>query len=156
MRIAIALAFGAVLALPAFTHADTSDSDLYNRLWPETPVKGGLTVGEQLTLQLTEFGNTVGYHLDTLSAGEVGLRVDGKARRARVRLGSGQHERYLVFRIDANAHFAQGVARVQARLQLGVAGYVIALELPDFEMAPAEYRGHRGVEIRVPLFKRSF
>jgi len=41
-------------------------------------------------------------------------------------------------------------------LQLGIAGRSLDLELLALEMAPAEYRGERGVEIRVPLLRRSF
>ena len=63
---------------------------------------------------------------------------------------------YLTFRIAGDVHFTQGVARAKIRLDIGVAGRVLHLDLPDVEMAPAEYHGDRGVEIRVPLFKREF
>lgn len=130
--------------------------DLYERLWPELPIGGGLTLSQQLTDHLTELGNTLGGHLDLLSHGELGLEVDGRRRRARVRVGSSDTERYLVFRLASDIHFTQGVARVRARLDLGIGDHLVQLELPDFEMAPTEYRGERGVEIRVPFFRREF
>ncbi|MDX2089196.1 MAG: hypothetical protein SFX73_15175 [Kofleriaceae bacterium] len=142
----------AAFVLPDVARAD----DLYDRLWPQLPLGGGLTLSQQITDQLTELGNTLGTHLDLLSHGELGLQVDGRRRRARVRLGSTDTERYLVFRLASDIHFTQGVARVRARLDLGIGDHIVALELPDFEMAPTEYRGERGVVIRVPLFRREF
>ena len=81
---------------------------------------------------------------------------DGRRRRAKIRLGSNEDGRFLTFRLAGDIHFTRGVARIQARIDLGIGSHVVQLELPDFEMAPANYRGERGVEIRVPLFKRTF
>ena len=148
----IGLAAIATLALSEVAHAD----DLYERLWPEAPHAGRLSLSQQITDQLTELGNTLGTHLGALSAGELGLRFDGRRRRARVRVGSSDTERYLVFRLASDIQFAQGIARVRARLDLGIGEHLVQLELPDFEMAPTEFRGERGVEIRLPLFKREF
>jgi hypothetical protein len=145
------------MALVETAHADTTDSALYERLWPETPVNGGLTLQERITDHLTELGNTVGSTLDTLSYGNVGVKFDGRRRKAHMRVGTAAvDEKYLVFNLEADMHFGDGTGQVQARLELGIGGHTIAFELPDFEMAPAEYRGDRGVEIRVPLFKRTF
>lgn len=130
--------------------------DLYDRLWPAVPQAGHLTLSQQLTDELTELGNTVGAHLGALSHGELGLEVDGRHRRARVRVGSSDTERYLVFRLAGDIQFTRGVALVRARLDLGIGDHLVELELPDFEMAPTEVRGERGVEIRLPLFKRRF
>lgn len=146
------LALVVSLALSDAAHAD----DLYERLWPDVPQSGRLSLSQQITDQLTELGNTLGTHLDMLSAGELGLRFDGRRRRARLRIGSSDTERYLVFRLASDIHFTHGIARVQARLDLGIGEHLVQLELPDFEMAPTEVRGERGVEIRLPLFKREF
>ena len=61
-----------------------------------------------------------------------------------------------MFKLASDIHFTRGVARIQARIDLGLGKHVVHLELPDFEMAPAEYHGERGVEIRLPLFRRAF
>lgn len=137
--------------------ASANSEDLYERLWPEMPNSTRLTLSQQITDQLTELGNTVGHHVNTLSNDAIALGFDGRRRRAKVRLGlEDTPDSYLTFKIAGDVHFTHGVARVAARLDIGVAGYVLHLELPDVEMAPASYRGERGVEIRIPLFKRSF
>lgn len=143
-----------VLAMTASARAE--DHALYERLWPEVPTGTRLTLSQQITDQLTELGNTLGHHLDVLSSELVGVRFDGRKRRARLRFGSTTSERYLTFKLAGDVHFTEGVARVQAQLHVGIAGHIMELELPDFEMAPASYRGERGVEIRLPLFKRQF
>lgn len=142
------------LAPPAFA----DDTSLYERLWPSVPASHGLTLEEQITDHLTEMGNTLGFHLDTLSADTLALTFDGRRKLAKVRFGTngGDSERYLTFRVAGDVHFTEGLAKVTASVELGVAGHLLRLELPDFEMAPAEYHGDRGVEIRLPLFKRSF
>lgn len=146
----------ATLAMTGVADADDLYERLFDRTAGERPVSGRLTLSQQITDRLTELGNTVGAHVGVLSSGEVGLVFDGRRRRARVRLGSSDTEGYLVFRLASDIHFTQGVARVRARLDLGIGDHRVHLELPDFEMAPTEYRGERGVEIRVPLFRREF
>ncbi len=142
--------------LASGAHADDEVS-LYDRLWPELPGGARLTLSQQITDELTELGNTLGHHMGALSNEMVAVRFDGRRRRAKVRLGlANDGERFLVFRLDGDVHFTHGVARVTAKLDVGIAGRVVHLELPDFEMVPTSYRGDRGVEIRLPLFKRSF
>lgn len=137
--------------------ASANSDDLYERLWPEMPNSTRLTLSQQITDQLTELGNTVGHHVNTLSNDAIALGFDGRRRRAKVRLGlEDTPDRYLTFKLAGDVHFTHGVARVAARLDIGIAGHVLHLELPDIEMAPASYRGERGVEIRVPLFRRTF
>ncbi len=67
--------------------------------------------------------------------------------------GDGQH---LTFRLSSDVHFTEGRARIATRLDLAIAGRALQLDLPELEMAPAEYRGERGVELRLPLFRRSW
>lgn len=146
----------AILCTLGARAAAEEDRSLYDRLWPELPSSSRLTLSEQLTDQLTELGNTLGYHVDQLSLELVRLQFDGRRRRARIRFGSQEGDRFLTFKLAGDVHFTHGVARVRARLDLGVAGHVVQLELPDFEMAPSSYLDRRGVEVRVPLFRRSF
>jgi hypothetical protein len=136
--------------------AAAEDNSLYERLWPSVPDSTGLTLEQQITDHLTELGNQLGTHLDTLSNDMLALKFDGRRRRAHVRLGGGDGERYLMFKLDSDVHFTDGVARVTARVDLGVMGHQLHFELPDFEMVPAAYRGDYGVEVRLPLFKRAF
>ncbi len=136
--------------------AAAEDSSLYDRLWPELPASSQLTLSQQITDQLTELGNLVGGHMNALSNDVLSVRFDGRRRRAKLRFGTTGSDRLLVFKFDGDVHFTQGLARVQAKLDVGVAGRVLELELPELEMAPASYRGERGVEIRMPLLKHVF
>lgn len=151
-----------VVAGTSTASANTSDManadycELYERLWPQAPISQRLTISQEIADAFTELGASINQHVGQLSDGRFGLTFDGRRKRAFVRIDATTTERYLVFHFSSDVHFAQGVARITAKLTLGIAGHVVDLELPDVEMAPAEYHGDRGVEIRVPLFKRRF
>ena len=149
----------ATMGVAGANTSDTGDTDyceLYERLWPQAPISKRLTISQEIADAFTELGNSVNQHMGELSDGRFGITFDGRRRRAFVRIDATTTDRYLVFHFSSDVHFTQGVARINAKLSLGIAGRVLEVELPDFEMAPAEYRGERGVEIRLPLFKRTF
>jgi hypothetical protein len=141
-----------VAASPA---AADSGSELYDRLWPRVPEGNHLKLSEQITQQLTELGNTLGEHVNVLSYDMLSMTFDGRRRRAHFSVGGGD-ARYLEFKFASDVHFIEGRARINARVDLSIAGNKFELELPEMEMVPASYRGERGVEVRVPIFKRNF
>ena len=102
-----------------------------------------------------EMPGTLGAHLDALSKETLTLRFDGRRRRAYVRLGGGETQ-YLTFRLASDVHFTDGLARISTRVDLSIAGRALHLELPEVEMTPTEYRGERGVVVRLPLLRRTF
>lgn len=121
--------------------------------WHDVPSRPRLRLSVQITDELTELGNLIGTSMNELSDDIVGLTFDGRRRRAKLRLGTGEGA-LLRFRLDSDWHFTQGRARIVARLQLGIGDRQWNVELPDMEMAPTSYRGDRGVEIRIPFFER--
>lgn len=128
---------------------------LRERLWYRAPAGRQSDLSQQIVDQLTELGNQLGYHLDVLSLDLIALRVDG--RRRRVHLGVAAGERgFLSFQLGSDFHFVDGLARVTTRIDLGIAGRTLELELPEVELAPASYRGERGVEVRLPIVKGRF
>jgi len=135
--------------------AEAEEGYLYDRLWPRVPEGRHLKLSDQITDQLTVLGNTLGYHLDVLSRETLSLRFDGRRRRAYVRFGGGEGQ-YLTFRLASDVHFTDGLARVSTRIDLSIAGRALRLDLPEVEMTPTEYRGDRGVVVRLPLFRRNF
>ena len=148
--------WGSLLVLCAMGDVASANSDdLYERLWPEMPNSTRLTLSQQITDQLTELGNTIGGHMNVLSNEMLSMTFDGRRRRAFVRLGGGD-SRYLEFKLASDVQFAEGKAKINTRIDLAIAGHAMELELPEMEMVPASYRGERGVEVRLPLFKRSF
>jgi hypothetical protein len=136
--------------------ADTSDDEasmLMSERWHDVPMGNRLKLSQQITDQLTELGNFIGGHVNVLSDDTLGLRFDGRKRRARVRVGTGEGQ-YLRFKLDSNWHFTAGKARIVTRIDLGLGTHEFHLELPDMEMLPTSVYGERGVEVRLPLFER--
>jgi hypothetical protein len=121
--------------------------------WHDIPSQPRLKLSVQITDELTELGNLIGSSMNELSDDIVGLKFDGRHRRAKLRLGTGEGE-FLRFRLESDWHFSQGKARVAAKLQLGVGQHQWNVELPDVDIAPAAYHDSRGVEVRIPFFER--
>ena len=135
--------------------AAADDDVLLASRWPSVPAGRGLSLEDQITERLTQLGNELGHHLDLLSHDTFQLTVDCRRRRARVRLGAGDGS-MLAFEFAGDIQFDSTNARVDARIDLHFRGHLLHLELPTFEMSPAEYRGDYGVELRLPLFVRKF
>jgi hypothetical protein len=135
--------------------AAADPAELLTHRWPSVPGGHGLSLEDQITERLTQLGNELGRHLDLLSHEMFQLSVDGRRRHARVRVGAGDVG-FLAVRFDGDIQFDDINAHVHARIDLGFHGHSVHLELPDFVMSPAEYRGEYGVELRLPLFVRKF
>lgn len=145
----------AVLAGTA--HADGPDAeDLADGLPFEAPpaITKGRSFSDRIAEQLTLMGETVDGHLNLLTQDSLRLQIDGRSRRAHVRLAG--ETRYLSLRVSGDMHFRSGAAQVDARIDLLVAGRKLSLELPDFEVVPRSFAGERYVEVRVPLLRGSF
>ena len=123
--------------------------------WPSVPEAHGLSLEDQITDRLTQLGNELGRHLDLLSHDMFQLTVDGRHRHAHLRVGGGDAG-VLAFRVDSDIQFDDINAHIHARIDLAFHGHSMSLELPAFEMLPAEYHGDHGVELRLPLFMRKF
>lgn len=142
-----------VLALTSVAHAD--EYSLYERLWPNVPSSRQATLSQQFTDTLSELGNQLGYHLDQLSGDTLEMKFDARKRKARVKFGLFDSE-YATFTVDTLIRFQDGLAKIDARLCVGVADRVMHVNLPEIEMLPTEYHGERGVQLRLPLYRRYF
>ena len=152
--LAVAVVVAATSGATTSVHADDQRDLLLSDRWHDIPTTGRqLKLSQQITDQLTELGNFIGSHMNVLSDDVLGLKFDGRKRRARLRFGTGEGQ-YLRFKFDSNWHFSKGMARIQARVDLGIGTHQFRLELPDFEMLPTSVYGERGVEVRLPLFER--
>lgn len=94
------------------------------------------------------------HHLDRLSHEMVVIRIDPEQQQAKVDVHAG----LLGFgvRVASNVTVVDGTARVSPRLALAVAGKSLDLRLPTVDVAATEYHGERGVELRLPLVRRTF
>ena len=133
--------------------AHLDDPDLLERRWPTLPADHAESEEDVITDHLSELGNKLGKHMTLLSDQMFGLHVDGRGQRARLRLGTGTGH-YLAFKLDSDWYFSDGKARISARVQLGLAGHELALQLPAMEMQPTSYHGEDGVMLELPLFER--
>lgn len=143
------------MLIGATSIAQAQPAVLLGERWPSVPEGQGLSLEDQITERLTQLGNELGRHLDLLSHETFQLTVDGRRRRAHVRLGGGSVG-WLAFRFDGDIQLDAVNAHVHARIDLGFHGHSVRFELPAFEMSPTEYRGNHGVELRLPLFVRKF
>jgi hypothetical protein len=141
------------LAVAPSLLAHLDDPDLLERRWPALPNDRAESEEDVITDHLSALGNVLGKHMTLLSDQMFGLHVDGRAQRAKLRLGTGTGH-YLAFKLDSDWYFSDGKARISARVQLGLAGHEVALQLPAMEMEPTSYHGEDGVMLKLPLFER--
>ncbi len=143
----------ALAVVLASSPAGADENGLYERLWPQVPDGQRLTLSQQIQDQLTALGNTLGYHASVLSNDIIGLSFDARRRRMQARFGGGD-DQMLSFRLASDVQFTEGLARINTKIDLSFRGRSFQLALPEMEMVPASYRGERGVEVRLPLFRR--
>jgi hypothetical protein len=127
--------------------------ELLERRWPALPADHRESEDDVMIDHLSELGNTLGKHMTLLSDQMIGLHVDGRAQRARLRVGTGSGH-YLAFKLDSDWFFSNGKARINARVQLRLASHELDLQLPAMEMEPTSYHGEDGVMLKLPLFER--
>ena len=150
---------GAVL-----TGAEVPDVDLthgcehlYKAMWPDTPKRQRLSLSLQVTDELTELGNLLGHHVNTLTNETLTLGFDGRKRRANFRIGLAEGpDRLLTFKLVGDVHFTKGKARATIKLDVGIGDRVLHVELRDVEMTHTNYRGDRGVALVIPVIRREF
>ena len=142
----------AMVVLPgAIATADVSA----DRIWPAVPAGHELSMEDQLTNRLDEWGNQMGRHLDLMSHDVLAIRIDARRNRAHMRVGYGDTH-FLSLHIDSDFLFHDGLAQVDARVDLRIRNHGMRLELPSFDVVPSSYGDNRYVEIRVPFFRRTF
>jgi hypothetical protein len=144
-RWAVALAVVAAMALTARADKLT-----------EVPDPGPtLSLKTRLTKNFTLLSNEMGLHLKNLSGELIDMKFDIGGRRAKINLGGGDDER-LKLRVNSNVVMRGKIARVSAKVDLGLFGDRFQLELPDFEIVPQTLDGRSWVEFRVPLIEGTF
>lgn len=133
--------------------AAANDPDLLERRWPALPTDHAESEDDVMIDHLSELGNQLGKNMTFLSDQMIGLHVDGRAQRARLRVGTGTGH-YLAFKLDSDWYFSDGKARINAHVELGLAGHELSVQLPAMEMEQTDYHGDGGVLLRLPLFER--
>ena len=135
--------------------ASINDPELLERRWPALPADHAESDEDVVVDHLSELGNQLGKHMTQLSDQMIGLHVDGRGQRARLRVGTGTGH-FLAFKLDSDWYFSDGKARINAHVQLGLAGHELNVQLPAMEMEPTSYHGDDGVMLKLPIFERNW
>ena len=145
-----ALVLGFVLLLGA----RGARAETYDRRWPTVPEDRNTPLGERVMDRLTAFAVAFERELDVLTIDLVSLRLDPRSRGCQLRIGGG--DRRLALAVAGDVRVIDGTAQIKARLDVELAGRRAHVVLPRFEVAATSYRGERGVELRLPLIRRTF
>ncbi len=109
----------------------------------------------RLAEKMTLAGDELGLHLRAITFNSVDMNFDGHKRIAHLRMQAGEAKK-VALGIDSDVAFKSGYARVNATLKFGVMGKSWQVELPEFDMVPRSYDGHRYVELRLPVIDFKF
>jgi hypothetical protein len=155
MRSGLGAVIGVIgaVGLPGVATADRLDRDPLAAT--ESTAKLERSFSQQIADRLTWLGNEMNQHMGNLSFDRVAIRFDGRARRARIRLGKGDGG-MLSMRIDGDIKFEHGLAHVDARVDLSINGYRVRLDLPKVDLVPSSYQGEKYLEVRIPLIQGTF
>lgn len=144
----------AVTLIPALGGMAAAD-DLADEFLEAPEIGPAPGLAARLSDGLSELSNELGLHLATLSADMINMHVDVRQRSARLRLGGGKSERFLL-RLDGDMEFARGGTRVKAKLDISLVGHHLSIPLPDFDVVPRSMEGKRYLELRLPLIEGQF
>ena len=126
-----------------------------DRLFEAPKLAPAPKLSKRIQLNLNDYGNDIGLELGQLTLGLVQMRFDIEQRDARFHVGGGNAESFQL-RLDSHVMVRKSQARVQARIDLAVAGYGFALELPEFDMSTESVSGERAVAFSIPFLEGSF
>ena len=143
-----------VVGLTSVAAADDPTTSGLDRRWPTIPDEK-LSIEDRITDHLTEMGNSIADHMNKLSDHMLSLHVDGRRNRARLAFGGG-NAHYLEFKVDSDWLFADGKAHVQAKLELGLLGHKMDIELPNMDLSRDSYGGQDMVTVNVSVLQRRF
>ena len=118
--------------------------------------------------QLGVFANDIALKLDVFSFDDsatqrafadedygLAFDMDIRRRRASINVGIGD-ENAFALHLDARLRLVGGAPRLRARLDLGLAGHRLTLQLPDVQIRPRWYQGEMYMEYSVPLLEGRF
>jgi hypothetical protein len=117
---------------------------------PEVP--DALPLTHRIEANLSLMSLELNSHLNRLSMDLMHVRFNARERRARFRLGS--HGASFGLKLDSDIKFQGGYARIQATLDLKIAGDAYRLELPEIDYVPKSLDGD--YLIRWPIIKGTF
>ena len=101
-----------------------------------------LKLSSRIKLHLNEYSNLAGHEIERLTLGLVELGFDLNRKHARLGLGGGDPDAFRL-RIDSDVLMTDGRARIDARIELALAGHKLAFEVPAVNMDTQTVSGER-------------
>lgn len=122
----------------------------------ESPTIGPrLKLSARVKANLNQYSNEAAFQLSTMTAGMLDMRFDLHKKRARLNLGGGDPDSFRLH-IDSDVLIGKGRARIQARLELAIAGHSLAIDVPDLDLDTESVSGERAVMLSLPLVEGKF
>ena len=145
---------------PALGHDLTTLEFFSNPLAPqpmfETPtIAPRLKLSVQVKANLNQYSNQAALELGEMTMGMLDMRFDLQNKRARVNLGGGDPESFRLH-IDSDVLIGKGRARIQARVDLAIAGIQWEIEIPDVDLDTESVSGERAVMLTLPVVEGKF
>jgi hypothetical protein len=116
------------------------------------PVK---SMSDRMLDNLTLVSNDLALHLNTVTFNIMNVTFDIRRSMAHVRIGGGDANRVRLV-VDGDIFINDDYARIDAAIQLAVAGHKLSLDLPAVDMVPRSMAGETWVEVRLPLLRGNF
>ncbi len=126
-----------------------------NHLLVHPEIGPRLKLSVAIKTNLNQYSNLAAFQLGEMTLGMVDMRFDLQKKRGRVNLGGGDPN---VFRlhIDSNVILGKGRARVQAKVDLAIAGMRWQVDIPDVDLDSESVSGERAVTLTLPLIEGNF
>ena len=165
VAVALAIGLGLGLACPVraeplrgsldLTHTVSETAPEIDSLPELAEIQAGPKWSWRLAEKMTLAGDELGLHLRAVTFNSLDMNFDGHKKVAHLRLKAGEAKK-VALGIDSDVAFKSGFARVNATLMFGVMGKSWQVELPEFDMVPRTWDGHRYVELRLPVIDMRF
>jgi hypothetical protein len=113
------------------------------------------SLGQRVLKNMSLLGDELGLHVSALTGDLVRLQFDFTRKQGHFGLGGGRGDA-LLFRVDGDVVVRGAVARITSRVDLGLGGQRLSLDLPDVDFVTQTVAGERAYELRLPLFEGRF
>jgi hypothetical protein len=115
----------------------------------------GPSLSQRMRANLSEISTELVNNLGELALGLLDTKIDILGKRASVGLGGGDPEAFRL-RIDSDVLFKGKRARINARVDVAVAGKRFEFDLPEFDMSSSKVAGQQAIQVSLPLLQTRF
>jgi hypothetical protein len=114
-----------------------------------------LKLSVAIKANLNQYSNLAAMQLGDLTMGMLDMPFDLQNKRARVNLGGGDPGSFRLH-VDSDVLIGKGRARIQAHVDLAIAGYRWEIEVPDVDLDTENVSGERAVMLTLPFVEGKF